>query len=96
MIVCRIFKTFFFFVQLEFDDMESLYERYKVPLPQPSSMEYGAYLREMKQRQLLQQQQQQQQYGDRIPSRLSQRGEPQYGTIYTHHYLTVLLLVVSV
>ena len=61
--------------------MESLYERYKIPLPQPSSMDYGAYLREMRQKQALQQQQQmlqqqqmQQFVGDRIPSRLSQRG----------------------
>lgn len=47
-----------------------------MPPPQPSSMEYGAYLREMRQQQQLQLQQlQQQQFGggDRIPSRLSQR-----------------------
>lgn len=53
-----------------------MYGHYRMPLPQPSSMEYGAYLREMRQQQQLQLQQlQQQQFGggDRIPSRLSQR-----------------------
>ena len=45
-----------------------------MPPPQPSSMEYGAYLREMRQQQQLQQLQRQQfGGGDRIPSRLSQR-----------------------
>jgi hypothetical protein len=58
----------------EFDDTESIYDRFKVPMPQPSSMEYGAYLREMRQRQQLQQQQMQG-FGDRIPSRSSQRGD---------------------
>lgn len=68
--------------------MESLYDRYKIPLPQPSSMDYGAYLREMRQKQqqqLLQQQQMQQQLGgDRIPSRLSQRGDMLGTHTHTH------------
>ena len=62
------------YIGVEFDDTESLYDHYKVPLPQPSSMDYGAYLREMRQRQQLQMQQQQL-GGDRVPSRLSQREE---------------------
>lgn len=82
----------------EFDDMESLYERYKMPLPQPSSMDYGAYLREMRQKQALQQQQQllqqqqmQQFVGDRVPSRLSQRGgdyDPYRGPRQGQHILS--------
>ena len=66
---------------LEFDDFDAIYGQYRMPPPQPSSMEYGAYLREMRYQQQLQLQQQQLQQlqqqqlggGDRIPSRLSQR-----------------------
>ena len=78
--------------------MESLYDRYKIPLPQPSSMDYGAYLREMRQKQqqqqLLQQQQMQQQLGgDRIPSRLSQRGDV-LGT-HTHTHLITIISTIG-
>ena len=61
---------------VEFDDLESSYDRYKVPLPQPSSMDYGAYLRKMREEQKARQREweQQQLRGDRVPSRHSQRG----------------------
>ena len=48
-------------------------DRFRIPLPDPSSMDYGAYLREMRKQQQLQLQQQEME--DRIPSRLSQRGD---------------------
>lgn len=65
-------------MSLEFDDLESSYDRYKVPLPQPSSMDYGAYLRKMREEQRREAQARQREWeqlgGDRVPSRHSQRG----------------------
>lgn len=49
----------------------------KVPLPEPSSKDYGAYLRQMRAAAALQKMQAGGGggYGDRVPSRQSQRGD---------------------
>ena len=68
---------------IEFDEFETNnhYDRMRIPLPEPSSKDYGAYLRQMRAAAALRA------GGDRVPSRQSQRGD--YYGIYNYH-LTIL------
>ncbi len=56
---------------IEFDEFETYnhYDRLRIPLPEPSSKDYGAYLRQMRAAAALRA------GGDRMPSRQSQRGD---------------------
>lgn len=75
---------------LEFDEFETYdqYERMRVPLPEPSSKDYGAYLRQMRAAAALQKGQGGGGgYGDRVPSRQSQRGGDYYGGQPGVHYV---------
>ena len=69
---------------LEFDEFETYgqYDKFTVPLPEPSSKDYGAYLRQMRAAAA-----QQRGGGDRVPSRQSQRGDYYGGMPYSWEIL---------